>query len=48
MQRYFIGASYPGDVIAGRPKVHSHVAAVGPTQARERLSERREASPVKA
>ena len=35
--------SYPIGVNAGPPKVHPHVAAIGPTQARKRLSERREA-----
>jgi hypothetical protein len=34
--------SYPIDVTAGPPKVHPHVAAIGPTQARKRLRERRE------
>jgi hypothetical protein len=29
------------DVIAAPPKVHAHVAAIGPTQARKRLRERR-------
>jgi hypothetical protein len=33
--------SYPIDVIAGPPKVHQHVTAIGPTQDRKRLSERR-------
>jgi hypothetical protein len=32
--------SYPIDVTAGRPEVHPHVAAIGPTQARKRLCER--------
>ena len=35
--------SYPIDVIAVPPKVHPHVAAIGPTQVRKRLRERREA-----
>ena len=34
--------SHPIDVSAAPPKVHPHVAAVGPTQARKRLSERGE------
>jgi hypothetical protein len=34
--------SYPVDVNAAPPKVHPHVAAIGPTQARKRLSERRD------
>ena len=37
--------SYPIDVIAGPTKVNPHVAAIGPTQARKRLRERRVASP---
>jgi hypothetical protein len=36
--------SYPIDVTAAPPKVNPHVAAIGPTQARKRLRERREAS----
>jgi hypothetical protein len=36
--------SYPIDVIAVPPKVHPHVAAIGPAQARKRLSERRDVS----
>jgi hypothetical protein len=32
--------SYPIDVTAGPTKVHPHVAAIGPTQVRKRLSER--------
>jgi hypothetical protein len=32
--------SHPIDVTAVPPKVHSHVAAIGPTQARKRLRER--------
>src|SRR6516164_2203867 len=35
---------YPIDVIAAPTDVHPHVAAFGPTQARERLRERREDS----
>jgi hypothetical protein len=35
--------SHPIDVAAGRTKVHPHVAAIGPTQLRKRLSERRDA-----
>jgi len=31
-------------VIAGPPKVHPHVAAIDPTEARKRLSERGDAS----
>ena len=34
---------YPIHVIAVPSKVHPHVAAIGPTQARKRLRERREA-----
>src|SRR5262249_8090451 len=34
--------SYPIDLTAGPTKVHPHVAAIGPTQPRKRLSERRE------
>ena len=34
--------SHPIGANAGRPKVHPYVVAIGPTQARERLSERRE------
>jgi hypothetical protein len=34
--------SYPIGVITVPSKVHPHVAAIGPTQARERLSERRD------
>jgi hypothetical protein len=33
---------YPIDVTAGPTKVDPHVAAIGPTQARKRLRERRE------
>jgi hypothetical protein len=33
------GRSYPIEVTAAPAKVHPHVAAVGPTQAREHLSE---------
>jgi hypothetical protein len=36
--------SYPIDVIAVPPKVNPHVAAIGPTQAGKRLSERRVAT----
>jgi hypothetical protein len=36
--------SYSIDVGAGRSKLHPHVAAIGPTQVRKRLSERRDAS----
>jgi hypothetical protein len=36
--------SYPIDVIAAPPKVHPHVAAIGPTQVRKRLRERRAAN----
>jgi hypothetical protein len=36
--------SYPIDVIAGPPNVHPHVAAIGPTQARKGLRERRDES----
>jgi hypothetical protein len=36
--------SYPIGVIAGPAEVDPHVAAIGPTQARKRLSERGEAS----
>jgi hypothetical protein len=35
--------SYPIDVTAGPTKVHPQVAAIGPTQTRKRLRERREA-----
>jgi hypothetical protein len=35
--------SYPIDVGAAPPEVHPHVAAIGPTQARKHLSERRDA-----
>ena len=35
---------YPIDVITSPPKVHPHVAAFGPTQARKRLRERKYAS----
>jgi hypothetical protein len=35
---------YPIDVIAVPPKVHPHVAAIGPAQARKRLRERRNES----
>jgi hypothetical protein len=35
--------SYPIGVTAAPTKVHPHVAAIGPTQARKRLRERREA-----
>ena len=35
--------SYPIDVIAAKTKVYPHVAAIGPTQARKRLRERRDA-----
>jgi hypothetical protein len=35
---------YPVDVTAGQPKVHPHVAAIGPTQARKRLRECRRAT----
>jgi hypothetical protein len=34
---------YPIGVIAGPPKVYPHVAAIGPTQVRKRLRERRDA-----
>ena len=36
--------SYPIDVTAGPPKVHAHVAAIGPTEAHKRLRERKDAS----
>jgi hypothetical protein len=36
--------SYPIVVITVPPKVHPHVAAIDPTEARKRLSERRDAS----
>ena len=36
--------SYPIDVTAAPPKVHPHVAAIGPTQTRKCLRERGEAS----
>jgi hypothetical protein len=36
--------SYPIDVTVAPTKLHPHVAAVGPTQVRKRLRERREAS----
>src|SRR5262249_26990117 len=36
------GRSYPIDVSDVPPKVHPHVAALDPTQARKRLRERRE------
>jgi hypothetical protein len=36
--------SYSIDVTAAPSKVHSHVAAIGPTQVRKRLREGREAS----
>ena len=36
--------SYPIDVTAAPTNVHMHVAAIGPAQARKRLSERREGS----
>ena len=36
--------SYPINVIAEPAKVHPHVAAIGPTEIRKRLSERRDAS----
>jgi hypothetical protein len=36
--------SYPIVVIAVPPKVHPYVAAIGPTQARKRLRERRMAT----
>src|SRR5215468_6822105 len=36
--------SYPIVVIAVPPKVHPHVAAIGPTEARKRLNERRNES----
>jgi hypothetical protein len=36
--------SYPIDVTAAPPKVHPQVAAIGPTQARKRLNERRDES----
>jgi hypothetical protein len=35
--------SYPIGVAAGPPNVHPHVAAIGPTQVRKRLHERRDA-----
>jgi hypothetical protein len=35
--------SHPIDVSAAPPKVHPHVAAIGPTQGRKSLRERREA-----
>jgi hypothetical protein len=34
--------SYPFGVIAMPPKVHPHIATLGPTHTRKRLSERRE------
>ena len=36
--------SRPIDAIPATPKVHPHIAAIGPTQARKRLRERREPS----
>jgi len=33
--------SYPIDVIAVPPKIHPHVLAIGPTQVRKSLGERR-------
>jgi len=36
--------SYPIDVTATQTEFHPHIAAIGPTQVRKRLSERREAS----
>ena len=36
--------SYPIDVTAAPPQVHPHVAAIGPTQARKGLRERRDVS----
>jgi hypothetical protein len=35
--------SHPIGVIAVPPKVNPHIAAIGPTQVRKRLSERRDA-----
>jgi hypothetical protein len=35
---------YPIGITLGRPKVHLHVAAIGPTQARKRLRERSDPS----
>jgi hypothetical protein len=35
--------SHPIDVTAGPPKVHPHIAAIGPTQVRKLLRERKEA-----
>src|SRR5262249_28112799 len=37
---------HPIDVSATPPKVDPHVAAIGPTQARKRLRERKEAMPL--
>jgi len=37
--------SYPIDVIAAPPEVHPQVAAIGPTQARKCLRERRDGRP---
>src|SRR5262249_22048511 len=36
--------SYPIAIIAAPAKVHPHVPAIGPTQVRKRLSERRDAT----
>jgi hypothetical protein len=36
--------AYPIDVTSTPPKVHPHVAAIGPTQVRERLRKRRNAT----
>jgi hypothetical protein len=36
--------SHPIGVIAGPPKVHPHVATIGPTQVRKRLRQRRNVS----
>jgi hypothetical protein len=38
--------AYPIGVIAGPTNVHPHVAAIDPTQARKRLRERSEVSPL--
>ena len=39
--------AYPISVTAGPPKVHPHVAAFGPTQARKCSRERRDASLIR-
>src|SRR5262249_58608776 len=38
------GRSYPIDVTAAPPKVHPEVGAIGPSQVRKRLKERRNKS----